>query len=100
MNIEIKSIHFTVDEKLRNYMMEKLTRLERFFERIIAVDVFLKLENSGQVRDKIVELKVSVPGNIILITETNKTFESAFDVANDNIKRQLKKHKEKMHVRG
>lgn len=58
----------------------------------------LKLENSGQVRDKIVEVRLSVPGDVLFVKESSKTFEAAVDEAADALKRLLIKHKEKIRA--
>ena len=99
MNVTINSIHFTADSKLTDYIEKKLPKLNQIFDRIVSIDVTLSLENSGQVRDKIVDLKVKVPNHILLATESNKTFEAATDKAVDNMVRQVKKYKEKLGVR-
>ena len=95
MNVTIYSVHFTADAKLKNFINEKLDKLSRFYDRIINVEVFLKLENSGQIKDKIVELKTTIPGATLIATSTEKTFESSFDHANDIMIRQLKRKKER-----
>jgi putative sigma-54 modulation protein len=89
--ISFQAIHFSADHKLREYMQEKLNKLDKFHPKVLDVQVFLKLENAGQIKDKIVELKVAVPGQTLLVTEKDKKFESAFDVALEALKRQLKK---------
>jgi putative sigma-54 modulation protein len=96
MKINTVSIHFTADSKLLAFIEKKTKKLEQYFERIIRVDVFLKLENSGQVKDKIVELKVKVPGETLMAKESSKTFERATDMAVDNMTRQIKRYKDKM----
>ena len=62
MKVNLQSVHFSVDYKLREYLEQKISKLEQFFSKIIDVQVFLKLENAGQVRDKIVEIKLNLPG--------------------------------------
>ncbi|HMS68343.1 MAG: ribosome-associated translation inhibitor RaiA [Saprospiraceae bacterium] len=98
MNITIQAVHFDADIKLKELIREKLSNLVRFYNEILNVDVFLKLENSGQVKDKIVELKANIPGKSIVVTSTGKSFESSLDEAHDIIIRQLKRHKEKMRA--
>ena len=99
MDIKISSIHFTADRKLTDFIETKVEKLSQYFDRIVRAEVNLKLENSGQVRDKIVEIKLKVPQDILIIKESSKTFESAADSAVDNLKRQLKRYKEKMSPR-
>jgi putative sigma-54 modulation protein len=96
MKINLTAVHFDADQKLIDYIEKKTSKLGQFFDRITDAQVFLKLENSGQVRDKIVELKLMVPGDTLVASETSKTFEAATDAAVDTMKRQLKKHKERV----
>lgn len=96
MTVRTESVQFKADEKLLAYVEKKLSKLDSFFDRIIDANVKLKLENSGQVRDKVAEVKIQVPGSTLFVSETNKTFEASIDSAADNLKRQLKKYKEKM----
>ena len=95
MNVTINSIHFTADAKLKLFIESKLEKLNKFYDRIIGVEVFLKLENSGQVKDKVVELKATIPGATLIATSIEKSFESSVDAASDNMIRQLKRKKEK-----
>ena len=96
MKINTTAIHFDADQKLIDYIEKKTTKLEQFFDRIIDAQVYLKLENSGQVRDKIVEMKLMVPGDTLMATEVSKTFEASLDAAVDNMKRQLNRYKERL----
>jgi putative sigma-54 modulation protein len=95
MRIHIEAVKFTVDQKLTDYIQKKLSKLDQFFDRIVDVSVFLKLENSGQVKDKIVEVRVNVPGDTLICKHTDKLFEASIDAVSDNLKRQLIRFKEK-----
>ena len=99
MTINTVSVHFTADQKLLDYLHKKFSKLEQFYDKIIDAQVFLKLENSGQVKDKILELRLNVPGDTLHVTETAKSFEAAADSAVDTMKRQIKKYKEKFNPR-
>ncbi len=96
MQVRIESIHFTADKKLRDYIELKLKKLEQIYGRIIDVHVILKLENSGRVKDKVTEIKISVPGDLLVTKQVSKTFEAGVDLALDVLKRQLVKYKEKV----
>lgn len=95
MNTRISSRHFTADRKLKDYIEGKLSRLQRYFNRITKIEVNLELENSGQVKDKIVEIRVQVPGKLIIHRDTGKKFEPAFDKSLKGLKVQLKRYKGK-----
>src|SRR4026208_666395 len=99
MKIITTAIHFDADQKLLDYIQRKTSKLDQFFDRIIDAHVYLKLENSGQVRDKIVEMKLNVPGDVLMATEVSKTFEASADAAVDNMKRQLNRYKERIQAK-
>lgn len=96
MSVTINNVGFSADEKLRNFIEAKLSKLDRYYNRITNSSVYLKLENSGQVRDKVVEVTVSVPGKVLVSKAEDKTFEGAVDECTSSLERQLKKYKEKM----
>jgi len=98
MKVQTKSVHFTADRKLVQFIQRKLSKLEKLFDRIIGVEVVMKLENAGKIKDKIVEIYLKVPGETIIIKETKKTFEKAIDSSMPVLKRRLKRHKEKVRI--
>ncbi len=93
MKVETRAIHFSADQKLVVLIQKKLQKLEQFFDRILAAEVVMKLENSGKIKDKVMEIKIKVPGNLIITKEKHKTFEAAIDTSVDALKKQLLKHK-------
>ncbi len=95
MKIHVEAVGFTADDKLVEYIDKKLNKLDQFFDRIVDTRVVLKLENSGQVKDKIVEARVNVPGDTLICKHSDKLFESSVDSVADNLKRQLIRFKEK-----
>ena len=96
MNIRTKAIHFNADQKLIDHIESKLERLNKYFDKIISVDVTLKLQNTGKVQEKHVEVLVKVPGTTLIAKEKDKTFETAYDKVSGNLKRQILRLKEKV----
>ena len=95
MMIQTQSVHFDADQKLLDFIDRKVSKLETFFDRVVRADVILRLEKTGQVQDKIAEIKMQVPGSVIVAKETSKKFEEAVDLATDALRRQLIRYKEK-----
>ncbi len=95
MKLHIQSLHFTADKKLVNFIQTKLTKLGKYFDQILDVDVIMRLENSGQIKDKVVELKIKIPGSVVFVKESSSRFESATEGAYLNARRQLIKYKER-----
>ena len=95
MSITINNVGFSADAKLKNLIEAKLNKLSRYYNKITNSTVYLKLENSGQVKDKVVEVTVSVPGKVLVSKAEDKSFESAVDECATSLERQLKKYKGK-----
>jgi putative sigma-54 modulation protein len=95
MRVLTEAVQFKADRKLIDFIEKKMTKMEQYFDRIIDTRVTLKLENSGQIKDKIVEVRMSLPGEIIVAKDTNKTFEASVDSAAESLRRQLLKYKER-----
>jgi len=95
MKLQTHSIRFDADQKLIAFIQKKVDKLEKFYDRIIDGEVFLRLENDDTKENKVVEVKINIPGNQLFVKEKSKTFESATDVAVESLTRQLKKIKQK-----
>jgi putative sigma-54 modulation protein len=96
MEIQVHSIHFTADQKLINFINDKASKLELFFDNIIACEVYLRLDKSQEKENKITELKLLIPGKTLIAKKQCKTFEEAADLAVEALRKQVKKHKEKV----
>jgi putative sigma-54 modulation protein len=51
-----------------------------------------------QIKDKIAEIRVTIPRHELFVKQTTKSFEESFDLALDSILVQIKKVKEKQLV--
>jgi putative sigma-54 modulation protein len=58
--------------------------------------VFLRLDNSQDMENKITEVKIDIPGNNLFAKKQSKTFEEATDLAVDALRKQVKRKKEKL----
>lgn len=97
MNVKIQTVRFDADDKLVKYIHQKLQKLQVFHDRIVKVDVFLKLDNVvHNIKDKIAEIRVHVPRHNFFAKTTSKSFEESFDDAFDSLLIQIKKKKEKL----
>ncbi|NRB53046.1 MAG: ribosome-associated translation inhibitor RaiA [Saprospiraceae bacterium] len=95
MKVYTESVQFKADRKLLDFIEKKLNKMDQYFDRIIDARVTLKLENAGQVKDKIAEVRLKVPGDVLVVKESQRTFEASIDEAVDVLKRRLIKFKEK-----
>jgi putative sigma-54 modulation protein len=95
MEIKKQAVNFDADSKLMEFIDKKLGKLETFYDNIESTDVRLRLEQTGQVQDKVAEIKVKVPGFTLVAKETSKTFEESVDLGASSLRRQLLKYKAK-----
>ena len=96
MNVNIQTVHFDADNKLVDYINRKLGRLDTFHDRIVKIDVFLKLDNVVHtIKDKIAEIKVHVPKQDFFVKCSSKSFEESFDNAMDSLINLIKRKKDK-----
>lgn len=96
MNVVIHPVHFDASAQLTEFINKKLQKMETFYDKIVETEVFLKVGTKQNIKDKIVEIKVHVPGKTLFASKTAKTFEESTDLALQTISGQLKKQKEKV----
>jgi putative sigma-54 modulation protein len=96
MNLQIHAVHFTADHKLIEHVQEKAKKLNTFHDKIVEVEVYLKLDNVvHNIKDKVAEIKVHIPKHTFFVKHESKTFEESFDGAIKAIINQIKHKKEK-----
>ena len=95
MDIKIQSVKFDADVKLLSFIENKINKLEQYYNNIIGAEVILKLDKSEASDNKVVDVKILIPGNDLFAKRQSKTFEEAVDSTADALKKQLVKVKEK-----
>ncbi|SIO10459.1 HPF/RaiA family ribosome-associated protein [Chitinophaga niabensis] len=96
MNVQIQTVRFDADAKLIDHVNKRIQKLTTFYDRIVNVEVFLKLDQlAHQVKDKIAEIKVHVPRHDFFVKHESKSFEESVDLAFDSLVNQIKRQKEK-----
>ena len=98
MNIKVNSVHFTADQKLLDFVNKKVSKMDIFFDGIISAEVLLKVDKPETNNNKISEIRLSLPSttDYLFAKKQANSFEEATDLAIEAIRRQLKKHKDKL----
>jgi putative sigma-54 modulation protein len=96
MKLQMHSIHFDADRKLIDFIQRKADKLDTFYDRIIDGEVFMRIDKNERNENKIVEIKLNVPGKQFFAKHQDDSFEAAADEAIEGLRRQIKKHKEKV----
>lgn len=95
MNIQIQSVKFDADQKLIDFVEHKVGKLDRMIDNSTGAEVTLKLDKDDEQGNKVVVLKLSVPGSELVAERRSKSFEESIDLCVDAIKRQIERYKER-----
>ncbi len=99
MNVQIRTVHFDADTKLMEHVNEKVQKFSTFHDQILSVEVFLILDNVvHQIKDKVAEIKVTIPKHTLFVKHESKNFAESFDLAFASMVTQIKRQKEKAMV--
>jgi putative sigma-54 modulation protein len=92
MQIKLSGHHVEITPSLRDYLSEKLARIERHFENATDINCILtveKLEHKA-------EATINVSGNTLHAHSVEEDMYAAIDSLIDKLDRQIRKHKEKI----
>ncbi len=92
MQISISGHHVDITDSMRNYVNEKVEKLDRHFDQALDIQVILTVE---KLRHK-AEATLHVSGNNLYAEDTQEDMYAAIDGLIDKLDRQGIKHKEKL----
>ena len=98
MNINFQSVNYTADTNLVEFTQKRVEKITQFYDHIVDVFVYTKVENSSNKINKFAELKIGIPGDDVIVKKTAKSFEEAINQAADSAERVLKRRKEKQRL--
>ena len=75
MKVETQSVNFNADQKLIDFIQKRMDKLDLFYDKIIKSTIYLKVENTSDKANKIFEVQLSIPGDIITFKKVFRTFE-------------------------
>ena len=75
MEIRVQSIKFNADQKLLDFIDKKISKIEKFYDGIVSIDVVLSLLNEAE--NKNVKVEVAIPGKTEVVERNAATFEVA-----------------------
>ena len=62
MKVSVHAVNFTVDRKLVDFIQERLSKLEKYYDKVVSADVFLKVEKTSEKENKVVEVPIQTLG--------------------------------------
>lgn len=91
MRINITARHFKLSRKLKVYAEREVSRLKKYYDGIIDVEIILSWEKMY----RLAEINISVYGTILTAHERSEEMVRSVDGAVDKLERQLKKYKDR-----
>jgi len=100
VDIVVKGRHCEVTERFRDHVEDKLSRLEKYDDRIIRIDVLLDKERNPRLSDRSfrVELTLLSKGPVVRAEAAAEDKMSALDLALDRLSAQARKAADRRRV--
>ncbi|MBO5719897.1 MAG: ribosome-associated translation inhibitor RaiA [Bacteroidales bacterium] len=99
MEIRIQDVHFDATEALKSFIQKKVSKLEQYYDGIIAAEVTLKVVKPETAANKEAQIRLVVAGQDLFASKTSDTFEEAIDGNVEALQKQLIKFKEKIRAK-
>jgi putative sigma-54 modulation protein len=80
----------------RDFIEEKVNKLETFYDRIVRADVYLNHDDGSSHGSHRVTIRLAVPGPDLSADHTGESVEKAVVEVAEKLRRQIRKHKDKM----
>ena len=95
------TIHKSSDlaESTKSVIREKVEKLETYYDRIERADVYVNEGDGTGANSHTVEVRLAVPGPDLYAEYTDESVERAIADVTEALRRQIKKHKEKLQDR-
>ena len=98
MKVNVQSVNFNIDKGLVDFINVKMDSLDKYYDKIIETNVYLKVQNKSEKENKVTEVKMLIPGDEFIVKKQCKTFEEGIDLTLGSLKRLLQKKKEKQRA--
>ncbi len=92
MRFNITARHFKLSEELKAFTQEEASRLAKYYDGILDIEVILGWEK----KNRTAEIKIAVYGTVLTASESSEDMQGSVRVAVDRMERQLIKYKDKL----
>ncbi|HUH34683.1 MAG TPA: ribosome-associated translation inhibitor RaiA [Moheibacter sp.] len=98
MTIKFQTVNFNAKPGLEEYVEKKLSKLEQYYDKIMAAQVSMRVENVSEKENKFVDILLEVPGDDIVVKKSGQSFEECIDLSVDTLKKLVIRKKEKSSI--
>lgn len=97
MQIIVKGKNLDMTPALREYAEEKVSKVEKYFDRIMKTEIEMSVERNPKIsNNQVVEVTVFTNGPVIRAKESATDMYQAIDLVSSKLERQARRAKKKM----
>jgi len=96
MEVVVRGKNIGVDDLMRDYVTKKLSKLDKFFHKLIDATVVFSLVR-GRIKS---EVTMTASGIVLRAEGEGPDWRTSFETVDDKLERQVKRYKEKLARRG
>ncbi len=96
MDKTIEPVNFNASQDLIVHVGEIFDKLTKYNDRIVKADIYLKSLRETPTKEKMVQVRIFLPGKDVFVEQQAETFKSAAQQAFDRLKVLVKKEKERL----
>ena len=96
VNVTVTLRHSNNHTDIEEYARNAVLSLVNVYSGIISCHIILDHQKNDFEKNKIAEITVHVPQNVLVAKEAGTNYEQSIDICVDALSRQLKKYKEKI----
>lgn len=96
MKIDIKALHFELDQETRDYAAEKIGHLEKYYKNVIAAEISITCDHEDTTSSSYVcKAILKIPGKDLYAESGSRNINEAIDKVHDRLHQQIIKLREK-----
>jgi putative sigma-54 modulation protein len=88
MQVSITARHTEIDDAIKNYVMEKLSKLQKYTSKIVDIKVIFDIQGFRHIAEIILTMK----GRNMVVEEEAGGLNEAFDVALDKMQKRVRRY--------
>ena len=96
MNPRITARHFSLSDQLRDFVLDRIAKLDQYYNGITGAHVILDVENGRPTAQHSAEVVLTVYRQTLSARDTADSHELALDECVDSLRRQLLRYKGKL----
>lgn len=97
MDIRIHGKNIEITSDIKEYVIEKISKIDRYSDRIISIDIRLLVERNPSITaNNVAEATLKTEGSVIRVKEASTDMYNTINLVADKLERSVKKYKSRL----